>query len=185
DTPLVESLWTAARSQAALGDRLEQLTARLGRWSEACIAAGWSRPGGGGSDLVEDHPAAALKVLVGELTAVAEVGQPPDLTEQVDERGVHARPRPLAGDVDVLRGTAVPGLQVEDRLEAVVRDAEELDLVAGRAHQLDGDAALAALRVLGDEALDDLAVEEAHRHLLQVVEPHRRVQGAPPQGEAL
>src|SRR5438445_1844604 len=78
-------------------------------------------------DAVEDVPAAVVELAVVDVAAVAGLGELAQLAEQVDQRG--------GGDGHVgvggldLEGT-VPGAQEEQRLERVVGDAEQLDLVA-------------------------------------------------------
>src|SRR5713226_7726910 len=91
-------------------------------------------------ELVEDLPPLALELGVRDGALLLEPGELLDVGEQVDEGGVQTLSDVDIGGAPELGRTRVPGLQVEERLQRGVGDAQGLDLVALKREQAQLDA---------------------------------------------
>src|SRR6267378_4254129 len=118
------------------------------------------RRSAGALELVEDLPPLALELGVRDGALLLEPGELLDVGEQVDEGGVQTLSDVDIGGAPELGRTRVPGLQVEERLQRGVRDAQGLDLVALKREQAQLDAVPGVQELAVQVALEHLTVLE-------------------------
>src|SRR5260370_21555763 len=112
-------------------------------------------------DVIEDLAALSLEFALCDGSALAKLLQLTHVRDQVHER----RRKPLAQmrvflTVELGR-PGIPGLEVEERLEGGIRDAQRFDPILLHGHQPHRDAVTGVLELAVEVALQDFPVLEA------------------------
>src|SRR5438445_1760779 len=114
-------------------------------------------------DVIEDLAALSLEFALGDGSALAKLVQLTHVGDQVHERRRKSLAQmPVFLTVE-LRRPGVPGLQVKERLESGIGDAQRFDPILLHRHQAHGDAMAGVLELAVEVAQQHLTILEADR----------------------